>query len=145
MGSVNRPERLAAGIAAHVCDVSYGLPALNKSDETAAPPPPYPDGRFLRRCTLALITIPSHADHGASVADPVAREVPALGRSPRKRVPTWRPSSPWTTPTSGRSCQRLSGSPLPVTIREHRSSRSEERGVGHECASTCRYRRSAEH
>src|SRR3546814_1923166 len=94
MGSVNRPERLAAGIAAHVCDVSYGLPALNKSDETAAPPPPYPDGRFLRRCTLALITIPSHADHGASVADPVAREVPALGRGPRKRVPTWRPSSP---------------------------------------------------
>src|SRR3546814_14741252 len=85
MGSVNRPERLAAGIAAHVCDVSYGLPALNKSDETAAPPPPYPDGRFLRRCTLALITIPSHADHGASVADPVAREVPALGRSPRTR------------------------------------------------------------
>src|SRR3546814_16129155 len=80
MGSVNRPERLAAGIAAHVCDVSYGLPALNKSDETAAPPPPYPDGRFLRRCTLALITIPSHADHGARVADPVAREVPALGR-----------------------------------------------------------------
>src|SRR3546814_13101095 len=85
MGSVNRPERLAAGIAAHVCDVSYGLPALNKSDETAAPPPPYPDGRFLRRCTLALITIPSHADHGASVADPVAREVPALGRTPRDR------------------------------------------------------------
>lgn len=59
MGSVNRPERPAAGIAAHVCDVSYGLPALNKSDETAAPPPPYPDGRFLRRCTLALITHPN--------------------------------------------------------------------------------------
>src|SRR3546814_12583641 len=124
MGSVNRPERLAAGIAAHVCDVSYGLPALNKSDETAAPPPPYPDGRFLRRCTLALITIPSHADHGASVADPVAREVPALGSIPRKRVPPWPPSSPSTTPTSGRSRRRLSGSILPVQLPPTRSSTS---------------------
>src|SRR3546814_7543293 len=105
MGSVNRPERLAAGIAAHVCDVSYGLPALNKSDETAAPPPPYPDGRFLRRCTLALITIPSHADHGASVADPVAREVPPLGRNPRKPVPLCRPSSPWPTSTEENTCE----------------------------------------
>src|SRR3546814_14168731 len=122
MGSVNRPERLAAGIAAHVCDVSYGLPALNKSDETAAPPPPYPDGRFLRRSTLALITIPRPADHEARVADPVAREVPALGRSPRTRVPTWRPSSPCPTPTSGRSSLRLSGPPLPVPLRQHRPS-----------------------
>src|SRR3546814_14425260 len=111
MGSVNRPERLAAGIAAHVCDVSYGLPALNKSDETSAPTPPYTDGRFMRLCTLALITIASHADPKAIEEDALTREVPALDRSRRKREHTCRRSYPPHTSTSDRSCHRITGPP----------------------------------